>query len=109
AATSDLTALGAISGPTDTIPVLIASPATPRFPGRPTGTTSPAHTLTFTNSTPDPATVASVTLSGDDPGSFAITAETCTSAPVAPRWTCTVDLTFTPSALGDHSAFLQAL
>ncbi len=108
-ATSDLTAGLPTAGPTDGIPVLIASPGTLRFPGRPVGTTSPSRTITLTNSTALPATVASVTLSGDDPAAFGIAAETCTSAPVAPSGTCTVDVTFTPSALGDHSAVVLAL
>ena len=73
-------------------------------PGRAVSTTSTARTVTFTNSTPDPQTIATVDIDGNAAADFAITNETCTTGPVAANATCTVDVTFTPGALGARDA-----
>jgi hypothetical protein len=73
------------------------------------GTTSGPMTATVSNvGTGDlhlPANA--VSLAGSDPGSFAITADTCSGKVVAPDASCTVSVTFTPMGVRSLSALLQ--
>jgi hypothetical protein len=70
------------------------------------GATSPARNLTVTNSGVGNLQIATVVLSGTNAGDFSITANGCAGTTVAPGSTCTVALTFHPSATGQRVATL---
>jgi hypothetical protein len=83
------------------------SPLALTFPSQVLDTTSGAQTLTVTNTGTNNLTISSVAIGGTDPGDFAKTsADYCTGANLAAKGTCTVDVTFTPSAAGSRSASL---
>ena len=73
------------------------------------GTTSAAQTETVTNNGGANLVISTVTISGTNAGDFAISADTCTGATVIPTNTCTVSVTFTPTATGSRSASLMIL
>ena len=79
---------------------LTASPTSLKFPRQTIGTTSPAKSVTATNSFPLPVTVKKVSTSGD----FAQT-NTCPVPPaqLATGATCTASVTFTPTAMGTRN------
>lgn len=72
------------------------------------GTTSGVHKVTLTNVGGTALTITGTpSLSGTDPGDFAITAETCVSrSPIAHAGTCSVSLTFSPTTTGVRTATL---
>jgi hypothetical protein len=70
-------------------------------------TTSAAQTETLTNTGATDFTISIVTLSGTNASDFAKSSDTCTGATLAPNSTCTVSVTFTPSATGSRSASLN--
>jgi len=74
---------------------VILSPTSLTFPSEPAGTTSPAQTVTLTNSGVTPLTISSITTTGP----FAATS-TC-GASVAVGVSCTISVTFTPTAPGN--------
>ena len=83
------------------------SPLTLAFASQTVNTTSSAQTLTVTNTGTSNLTISSVAIGGTDPGDFAKTAaDYCTGANLKLNGTCTVDVTFTPSAVGSRSASL---
>ena len=67
------------------------------------GSPSGSQAVTVTNTGNAPLLVSSVAVTGANPGDFTQT-NTCTSAAIAPAGTCTVSVTFTPSAVGARSA-----
>ncbi|HEV2352469.1 MAG TPA: SBBP repeat-containing protein, partial [Terriglobia bacterium] len=69
-------------------------------------TTSAPQTETVTNTGTANLSISTVTLGGANAGDFATSADTCTGATVTPARTCTVGVTFTPSAAGIRSASL---
>ena len=69
------------------------------------GVTSPSQTITLTNTGTATLNITTVALTGANSADFAITANTC-GLTLAQLATCTVTLTFTPSALAQRSAFL---
>jgi hypothetical protein len=71
------------------------------------GTTSAAQTVTVTNSGTTSLTISTVTIAGTNPGDFAKSADTCSGASVPSSGTCTVRVTFTPTAAGQRSAILS--
>jgi len=71
------------------------SPASLSFGNEVVGTTSPAKTVTLTNTGTGTLAISSITPSGD----FAISANTCGST-LAGKKSCKVSITFTPVALG---------
>lgn len=73
------------------------------------GRTSAAKTITVKNTGGKPLYIDSVTLGGDNPGSFAIARDTCTGATVSPNRACIVDVTFTPSRTGGRNARLKLM
>jgi hypothetical protein len=81
-------------------PILIISPTSLSFPTEPIGTTSPAQTLTLRNNGDEPLTLTSVSITGD----FAQT-DNCTS-PVPAAQSCSISVTFTPTAAGPQSGVL---
>jgi pimeloyl-ACP methyl ester carboxylesterase len=90
-----------------TAPLVSFSAGSLSFASQPTGTTSPAQAETVTNTGTGNLTISTVTISGTNAGDFAKSADTCTGATVAPNGTCTVSVTFTPSAAGSRSASLN--
>jgi hypothetical protein len=77
------------------------------FGNQPTSTTSPAQVETVTNTGTGNLTISTVTIGGTNASDFATSADTCTGATVTPDNTCTVSVTFTPSATGSLSASLN--
>lgn len=86
------------------VPAATFSPAVPSFPTTTQGTSSPAQTLTITNSGNAPLIVSSVSLSGPNSSDFSFT-NNC-SAPVAPGSSCAVSLVFNPIGPGQRTATL---
>ena len=72
----------------------------------PVGAPSAAQTLRITNSGKAPLKLTGSALGGDAGGDFALTADTCTGRSVAAAASCSVGVTFTPSAGGLRSGRL---
>jgi hypothetical protein len=70
------------------------------------GSPSAPQTVTVTNTGTANLTISTATVSGTNPGDFATSADLCSGATVAPSSTCTINVTFTPSAAGSRSASL---
>ena len=70
------------------------------------GTTSAAEDYVYTNSTAGDVTVT-VAVVGANPGDFDIAVDTCTGAPIPAAGTCTISVTFTPTAEYSRSAVLD--
>jgi centrosomal CEP192-like protein/HYDIN/CFA65/VesB family protein/ASPM-SPD-2-Hydin domain-containing protein len=83
------------------------NPANLNFSSQGVGTTSAAQTVTVTNNGTAALHVTSVTLTGANAGDFVISADTCTGATVAVSATCSVSVTFTPTAAGTRLASLS--
>jgi len=88
-----------------TAPAVTLSPTSLTFSGQPVGTTSAAQTLTLANSGNADLTISAIGLNGTNPGDFAQT-NTCPISPatLAAGATCTVSVTFSPTAGGSRSA-----
>jgi hypothetical protein len=92
-------------GPT---PVVGFAPASPiDFPDVDTGTSTAPISITVTNSGGADLHISSVTLTGTNPTDFAISSNTCVTAPVVVNSTCTVAVTFAPTGTGERQANLQ--
>ena len=87
-----------------TSPVLIRPTGTLSFSPKTPGTTSSAQALTLTNTGTATLTFSGFAFSGSNAASFAQT-NNCTS--LAPNASCTVNVTFTPSAAGTEDATLS--
>jgi hypothetical protein len=74
-------------------------PASLSFGSQGVGTTSASETLTLTNAGPTVMTLSRIHIGGVDPGDFAIPTNTC-GATLNPKASCTVSVTFTPTATG---------
>ena len=70
-------------------------------------TTSASQPAALTNNGTTSRSISTVTIAGTNAGDFAKSADTCTGANVAPHGTCTVSVTFTPSATGTRTASLN--
>lgn len=70
------------------------------------GTTSVGQDYVYTNGTAGDLTV-SVSLAGANTADFAIASETCTATPIPAAGTCTVTVTFTPTAEYGRAATLE--
>jgi len=69
-------------------------------------TSTPAQTVTVANATgAGTLAISGISLTGANPGDFAITANTCTSS-LTGGSTCTITLTFRPTATGARTATL---
>ena len=97
--TSNITAYGFLVS----LPSVVLSAASLDFGSLTMNTTSVAQTVTLSN-TGGPLTITSITITGPDSGDFAQT-NTCGSS-VAGGASCTIDVTFTPTALGTRTADL---
>jgi hypothetical protein len=86
------------------------SPTTEVFPNEPVGTSSPAVTFTVTNATGAVSTGTLTTaLSGADASQFQIVAGSngCQGATLAGGASCTISVTFSPTAAGNLAASLS--
>ena len=81
------------------------SPNTLTFSGQAVGTTSAAQKVTLTNSQDVALTISGVTLTGTNSGDFAQT-NNCVGTLNAGA-SCTVNVTFTPTALGTRTAVVN--
>src|SRR2546427_355389 len=87
-------------------PAVTLSPTNVAFGEQRLSTTSPAQTVTLTNSGTATLSITSTVLAGSNPGDFAIAAgTTCTNgATVVAGASCLVNLTFTPTAASARTA-----
>ena len=85
-------------------PALILSPGSVSFGSQPCDKSSGVRSVTLTNSGTADATIASVSVTGTDAGSF-LQANNCGTSMQAGA-SCTIDITFAPSASGSHAALL---
>ena len=90
---------------TGTVPAVSLS-APPTFPSEPVGTASPSQTVTVSNTGNGSLNFTAIGVTG--PFALAATGTTCsTSGPVAVSGSCTVAVTFTPTAAGTASGSLS--
>jgi hypothetical protein len=91
-----------------TAPLVSFSPgAGLSFGGHSLGTASTALTETVTNRGAANLTISTVTIGSTNAGDFTKGADKCTGATLLPKGTCTVSVTFTPSALGVRAGTLN--
>jgi len=86
-------------------PNFASAPLRLSFPETQVASTADAKTVTVSNSG-SAVLLPSVELTGEAPGDFAIVSDTCTAA-AWPAGSCTVSVTFTPTAANGRNAFLQ--
>ena len=92
---------GKIAGPLQSDTASIA------FGHSPVGTATAQSPVVVTNVATTSTTIASVTLTGANPGDFVLDAGTCGGASVASDATCTVRVAFRPTAASTRSAILR--
>jgi len=92
---------------TATAPAVTLTPTTVPFGAQLIGTTSSPQTVTVRNSGTAPLSISGLGVTGANASDFAATSN-CPISPasVAPNATCTVSVTFSPTALGARSATL---
>src|SRR5437660_414005 len=95
-----------MSGTGVSLPVLSPSPV-PDFGNQNVGTTGAAQAVTLSNPTGTALTITSIGFTGTNPGDFGQT-NNCPLSPstLAANGTCTINVTFTPTATGSRSATL---
>ena len=86
-------------------PMLSYAPASLAFGNQNLGTTSAAHSVTLTNLGNAVLTITNIGTSGSNPGDFGLTT-TCNGT-VAVNGSCTISVTFTPTATGSRTASLN--
>ncbi len=84
-------------------PIASLAPTTLAFGNQLINTASAAQTLTLSNNGSSDLTVSGITLSGSNPSDFG---QTSACATVAPGGSCTIAVTFTPTAIGARTASL---
>jgi len=90
-------------------PVAALDPASHDFGEQPLGSAGGPQQFTLTNNGAKQVTVGDVSVSGADPGDFAISDDHCSGAAVGSghHRACTISVTFTPAAIGARSATLS--
>ncbi len=83
------------------VPAITLSSLTLTYPAQQVSTQSTAQTITVTSSGTSPLTIGSIAIAGD----FSET-DTCTGQTVPVGSTCTISITFTPTATGARSGLL---
>jgi hypothetical protein len=91
---------------TNMVPVLTASTTSLNFPNTKVGSTSAPMSVKLTNVGADDQALGTFSITGPDPGDFAIHTNSCT-AMLAPDLSCTISVVFTPQMTGARSAFLK--
>jgi phospholipase C len=92
-----------VSGTGIAEPIVALSPTNLSFPSQPDGTSSPAQTVTVNNNGAAALNISSITTSGD----FSQT-NNC-GASVAVGGSCTINVVFTPSIIGQESGTLTIM
>jgi hypothetical protein len=87
-------------------PAVTLSSTSLSFGNQPVDTTSSAQTVTLTNTGSAALSITSLTITGTNASDFTEVADTCGSS-VAAGGTCTVEVTFTPSAASSYTATLS--
>jgi Calx-beta domain len=77
----------------------------PPLPQQLVGTTSPPSKITVTNTATAPVTFSGVTITGPNASDFSVS-DDCHSLPLAAGASCTITVTFRPSAAGERTATL---
>jgi hypothetical protein len=77
------------------------------FGNQPLLQTSVGQVITVINNGTANLIVSSVSLAGANAGDFALPTNTCTGSSLAPLATCSVTVSFTPTALGNRAATLS--
>ena len=90
---------------TGSAPAVTLTPSSLSFGSQILGTTSAAQTTTLKNSGTLPLTITSLGITGANPGDYAQT-NTCPVSPatLAANSTCTISVTFSPTAAGSRTA-----
>jgi hypothetical protein len=90
------------------LPVISVFPNTVTFAKEAVGKKSPPRTVTIGNPSGTPIGFTSIKVAGADPGDFAET-NTCPVSPatLAPGATCSITVTFTPTASGKRSGKIE--
>jgi hypothetical protein len=91
---------------TGTVPLASLSAPGLGFGNQIVGATSAAQTETITNTGTANLIISAVAVGGANASDFAKSTDDCRGATVTPNGTCTVSVTFTPSATGSRSASL---
>jgi hypothetical protein len=98
--TVSLSGVGTVAAST-----LSINPASLSFGTLNVGSSSPAQTVTLQNGGSGAVSISSIGIGGTDPADFAISANLCGTT-LAASASCTVSVTFTPTAVGTRSAAL---
>ncbi|MBC7643976.1 MAG: choice-of-anchor D domain-containing protein, partial [Thermoleophilia bacterium] len=77
------------------------------FAARAINTTSPAQSVSLTNTGNGPLAISSIAVAGTSLGDFAISTNTC-GATLGAGLNCTINVTFRPTAAGTRTAVLRA-
>jgi Abnormal spindle-like microcephaly-assoc'd, ASPM-SPD-2-Hydin len=98
----------ALSGTGASAPAVTLSPASLTFNNQQIGTTSSSQTVTLTNSGSAPLSISSIGITGTNAGDFA-ESTTCPFSPItlAAGGSCTINVTFTPTAGATRTASLS--
>jgi len=85
-----------------------ATPTSLSFASQQMGSSSAAQAVTLTNTGTKPLTLSnSIAMGGTDPGDFSATDNgSCSSSPVQPGNSCTIEVTFSPTQTGTRAASL---
>jgi hypothetical protein len=86
-------------------PAVTLTPASLTFAPQSQNTTSAPQTVTVSNSGNAPLNISTISTTGSNPGDFGQT-NNCSSA-IAPNGSCTINVSFTPTAAGSRSATLS--
>jgi hypothetical protein len=87
-------------------PRLGLNPVRLDFEPYPVGSTTPARSVFLINTGGAPLRVTSIGLNGFNPGDFLVENDTCSAATLNPGGSCTIWLSFRPSAPGSQNAEL---
>ncbi|MBZ5660224.1 MAG: choice-of-anchor D domain-containing protein [Acidobacteriia bacterium] len=77
----------------------LVTPVSPTFASQTVNTTSSPLVLTLSSVGATPLTISDILVGGD----FAFVSSTCTALPMAPSTSCTLNVTFTPTATGTRT------
>ncbi len=87
-------------------PEAFITPNSLTFAGQAVATPSASQPVTLTNNGGAPLTIASVAFAGTNSSDFSESDNCVSSSPIAPAGTCTINVTFTPTAVGTRTATL---
>lgn len=88
-------------------PALLTNPSGTTFGPVVVGQSSPEFLFDVENISLVPTSVSSVRIVGPHPADFAISSNSCAGRPLNPRSTCSIGVTFVPTAAGRRSAVVE--